>query len=124
MKNYAAMAQGATQPSPTDLAQASPEEMKQIEEVALSEEEMQAVNLPTGTGPEQVKQRIVTMLERFNLLNDLSASEKMKIMEQVDLLVQDILTGDLDKVGQNPINQLLAGAQEQLSAAYGEEDAA
>lgn len=128
MKNYAAMAQGMPQQeNPMELVQPTEQDRMQAQEIALSEEEMQSVNLPTGNQPEQVKERIVILLERFSLLEGLSASDKMKLMQQVDLLVEDIMIGNVQGIGENPINHMLSGVGEQLSEisvpTMGEEDA-
>lgn len=118
MKNYAAMAQGMPQQEAQGM---SAEEQQLASEMALTPEEMEAVNLPTGSEAETVKERILTMLERFGLMENLSGTQKIELMQQVDALVEDIVTGNIAEIEKNPVNQMLIGATEQLQGQYNPE---
>ena len=118
MKNYAAMAQGMPQQEAQGI---SVEEQQLAAEMALTPEEMEAINLPTGSEAETVKERILTMMERFGLMEGLSGTQKIELMQQVDTLVQDIITGNIAEIEKNPVNQMLIGATEQLQGQYNPE---
>jgi hypothetical protein len=118
MKNYAAMAQGMPQ---QEVQGISAEEQQMAAETALTPEEMEAINLPTGSEAETVKERILTMMERFGLMEGLSGTQKIELMQQVDALVEDIVTGNIAEIEKNPVNQMLIGATEQLQGQYNPE---
>ena len=113
MKNYAAMAQGAAMPE-QQLTPEQTEQLKQMEANALTAEDYEAMGMPTGNSPEAVKERIMILLERYEVLEQLSATDKSAIMEDVDRLVQDLLAGNLEGVSQNPVGEMLGEASKLL----------
>lgn len=126
MKNYAAMAQGTEMPQ----EQLTQQDVADLRELDMTSEDFEAMGMPTGNSPEAIKERIMILLERYELLEQLSSTEKMQIMQDIDQMVQDLLSGNMEGVGQNPVTQMLnQSAQalptpEEMELAEGEEDAA
>jgi hypothetical protein len=127
MKNYAAMAQGNAMPQQAEMSQQDISELQQLD---MTSEDFEALGMPTGNSPEAIKERILMFLERFELLEQLSSTEKMQLMQDVDQLVQDLAAGNLEGAAENPVSQLVDQASEVLPTpeeyeeASGEEDAA
>jgi hypothetical protein len=127
MKNYAAMAQGNAMPQQAEMSQQDISELQQLD---MTSEDFEAMGMPTGNSPEAIKERILMFLERFELLEQLSSTEKMQLMQDVDQLVQDLAAGNLEGAAENPVSQLVDQASEVLPTpeeyeeASGEEDAA
>ena len=126
MKNYAAMAQGAAMPQ----EQLTQQDIADLRELDMTSEDFEAMGMPTGNSPEAIKERIMILLERYELLEQLSSTEKVQIMQDIDQMVQDLLSGNMEGVGQNPVTQMLNQSAEVLPTpeerqlAEGEEDAA
>ena len=110
MKNYAAMAQGAEMPQ----EKITQEEIAQLQQNDFTAEEHAAMGFPTGNSPEAIKERILTLLERYGALQQISSTEKMRLMQDVDQMVQDLLSGNMEGVAQNPVNDLMMRAEEIL----------
>ena len=125
-KNYAAMAQGAM-PQEQQLTQ---QDIAELKELDMTSEDFEAMGMPTGNSPEAIKERIIMFLERFELLEQLSATEKAQLMQDIDQLVQDLAAGNLEGAAENPVSQLVDQASnslptlEEYEQASGEEDAA
>ena len=126
-KNYAAMAQGAM---PQEQAELSQQDIAELRKLDMTSEDFEAMGMPTGNSPEAIKERILIFLERFEILEQLSSTEKMQMMQDIDQLVQDLAAGNLEGAAQNPVSQLVDQASETLPTleeyeeASGEEDAA
>ena len=110
MKNYAAMAQGAAMPQ----EQLTQQDIAELRELDMTSEDFEAMGMPTGNSPEAIKERIMILLERYELLEQLSSTEKMQIMQDKVQMVQDLLSGNMEGVAQNPVNDLMMRAEEIL----------
>ena len=125
-KNYAAMAQGAM---PQEQAELSQQDIAELRELDMSAEDFEAMGMPTGNSPEAIKERIIMFLDRFEILEQLSATEKAQLMQDIDQLVQDLAAGNLEGAAENPVSQLVDQASDSLPTleeyeeASGEEDA-
>ena len=125
-KNYAAMAQGAM---PQEQGQLTQQDIAELKELDMTSEDFEAMGMPTGNSPEAIKERILIFLERFEILEQLSSTEKMQMMQDIDQLVQDLAAGNLEGAAQNPVSQLVDQASnslptlEEYEEASGEEDA-
>ena len=125
-KNYAAMAQGAM-PQEQQLTQ---QDIAELKELDMTSEDFEAMGMPTGNSPEAIKERIIMFLDRFEILEQLSATEKAQLMQDIDQLVQDLAAGNLEGAAENPVSQLVDQASnslptlEEYEQASGEEDAA
>jgi hypothetical protein len=126
-KNYAAMAQGAM---PQEQAELSQQDIAELRELDMTSEDFEAMGMPTGNSPEAIKERIIMFLDRFEILEQLSATEKAQLMQDIDQLVQDLAAGNLEGAAENPVSQLVDQASDSLPTleeyeeASGEEDAA
>jgi len=109
MKNYAAMAQGM--PQEQGLSQ---EDMTNLQQADFTAEDHEMLGMPTGNSPEAIKERIIQMLERYGALQQLNSSEKMQIMQDIDQMVQDLISGNLEGAAKNPVNNLMMQAEEIL----------
>ena len=110
MKNYAAMAQGA---APQEQ-QLTPQDIAELKELDMSAEDFEAMGMPTGNSPEAIKERILMFLDRFEILEQLSATDKAQLMQDIDQLVADILSGNMEGAAQNPVSELFGQASEAL----------
>jgi hypothetical protein len=118
-KDFMAMAQG--QAAPAQQQQLTPEEQQAMQEFEpMNDEDFQAMGMTPGNDPQAIKARVVELLERLGLMDEVSASEKMEIFQQVDQFVQDLISGNMEAASQNPVSQMLEGASgqfEELDAA-------
>ena len=111
-KDFMGMMQGQ-QPA---QAQLTPEEQQMIEEFGMTDEDYSEMGMTPGATPEAFKQRILELLDRFDLLEGLSNTEKMQLMAEVDRFVQDLISGNTEAAAQNPVNQLMMGAEQEMGA--------
>ena len=111
-KDFMGMMQGQ-QPA---QAQLTPEEQQIIEEFGMTDEDYSEMGMTPGATPEAFKQRILELLDRFDLLEGLSNTEKMQLMAEVDRFVQDLIAGNTEAAAQNPVNQLMMGAEQEMGA--------
>jgi hypothetical protein len=98
-KDYMGMMQGQAAPAQEQL---SPEDSE--------------MGMTPGATPEAFKQRVIEMLDRFDLLEGMSNTEKMQLMAEVDRFVQDLISGNTEAASQNPVNQLMMSAEEEMGS--------
>lgn len=114
-KDFMGMMQGQQEQQPAQ-AQLTPEEQQIIEEFGMTDEDYSEMGMTPGATPEAFKQRIIELLDRFDLLEGLSNTEKMQLMAEVDRFVQDLAAGNTEAAAQNPVNQLMMGAEQEMGA--------
>jgi hypothetical protein len=112
-KDYMGMMQGQAAPAQEQL---SPEEEQAIQEFGMTDEDYSEMGMTPGATPEAFKQRVIEMLDRFDLLEGMSNTEKMQLMAEVDRFVQDLISGNTEAASQNPVNQLMMSAEEEMGS--------
>lgn len=108
-KDYVGMMQGQQPTQETPKKQLTQEEFQDIEQnfQPLNDEDFEALGMTPGNTPEAVKARIVELLERFGVFDEFSASDKMEFFQQIDIFVQDMISGNIEAAQQSPVSGIL-----------------
>ena len=103
------------QAAPTTNDKPTPEQQAQLDAAANalpSMEEMGKQGLPTGGSKEEMKQRLLSLLESVGALKLFkTAEQKQQLLKDMDALIEAYETQDTQGVMNNPITKLLERMQ-------------
>jgi len=93
-KDFMGMAQQAQQPMEDDIM--SP----------LSDQDLMDSGLPTGNDEGAIKERIMAILAKFGILEQVSEANKVKLEKEAAKLAKAIVNKDIEAIEASPLNDI------------------
>lgn len=111
--DFMKMAQGQEAPK-EEAIQISPEEAQNL---SYDEEAFEVMGAPTGSSKEEVKQRLMMLIEQLDLMELFKTPEaQQKLAQQLDALAEAAMSGNAQEMEANPIYKLIEKTAEQSGA--------
>ena len=108
--DYMKMAQGQEKPKEKTM-QISPEEAKNL---TYDAEAFEVMGAPTGSSKEDVKQRLMMLVEQLDLMELFKTPEaQQRLAQSIDALAEAAMNGNTEEMEANPIYKLIEKTAEQ-----------